>query len=267
MSSRPRRTSSALLALVVSAAALGCDEGTPTPPARRPPDVPIRNPIETLLTENPPPASRLDGTAVLVLVDASGSMGDSVLDAKGIQRPKMDIARRCVRSLVRQAEQFTKKNPEARFVLGIEEFSAREGRPPCREVVTLGPPNEGIAANFLARIIPGGGTPIGDALIEAKQKLDKSGYRRQHILLVTDGENTVGYAPADVVDVISRLPEDRRASLYFVAFDIAAAQFKASRDAGALVLGASNEQELQQTLDYVLTGKILAEQTAPPPGK
>ena len=44
------------------------------------------------------------------------------------------------------------------------------------------------------------------------------------------------------------------------AFDIAAEKFNSVRDAGGLVLGASNESELKSTLDYVLTGKILAEQ-------
>src|SRR6185503_10057327 len=123
------------------------------------------------------------------------------------------------------------------------------------------------AATQLSKVWPTGGTPIGDAVMEAKLKLDRSGYRRNHILVITDGQNTSGYAPADVVNVITRLSEERRASLYFVAFDVAAEYFKSTREAGALVLGASNERELQQTLDYVLTGKILAEQTGPPPEK
>ncbi len=36
---------------------------------------------------------------------------------------------------------------------------------------------------------------------------------------------------------------------------------------GGLVLGASNEQELRQTLDYVLTGRILVEQPMSPKGQ
>jgi len=36
------------------------------------------------------------------------------------------------------------------------------------------------------------------------------------------------------------------------------------RDNGGLVLSAANAQELNQTLDYVLTGKILVEQPAAP---
>jgi hypothetical protein len=63
------------------------------------------------------------------------------------------------------------------------------------------------------------------------------------------------------------LPDENRASIYFIAFDIAAAKFEAVRNAGGLVLAASNETELQQTLDYVLTGKILAEQPQVTPAK
>jgi Mg-chelatase subunit ChlD len=267
--SLPRRTSSAirraLVLLTLAAAAQGCEEERPAPPVARqqPADAPPRNPIEEILTSDPPVERRLEGTAVMVLVDSSGSMADSVLDAKGEPRPKITIARRCVLSLVRQAEQFAKKNTAVPVQLGILEFSSREHEPSSRQVLPLGAPNEGIAHNFLARIVPKGGTPIGDAIIEAKKQLDQSGLRRLHILVVTDGENTHGYSPADVAAVLNRLPEDRRAALYFIAFDINAAQFKATRDAGALVLGAANERELQQTLDYVLSGKILVEQPAP----
>jgi hypothetical protein len=47
--------------------------------------------------------------------------------------------------------------------------------------------------------------------------------------------------------------------VYFVAFDIAASRFAPVRDAGGLVLPAANAAELNQTLDALLTGKILVE--------
>jgi hypothetical protein len=77
---------------------------------------------------------------------------------------------------------------------------------------------------------------------------------------VTDGENTDGYRPADVMTALARRPESERPSVYFVAFDIAAARFEAVKNAGGLVLAAANAQELTSTLDYLLTGKILVEQ-------
>lgn len=67
-----------------------------------------------------------------------------------------------------------------------------------------------------------------------------------------------------MVDFLSRQDEAHRTSVYFVAFDVAAEKFNAVRDAGGLVLAAADATQLAQTLDYVLTGKILAEQPAVP---
>jgi hypothetical protein len=58
---------------------------------------------------------------------------------------------------------------------------------------------------------------------------------------------------------LARRPEQERPSVYFVAFDIAASRFDAVREAGGLVLGAANAEELDKTLGALLTGKILVE--------
>jgi hypothetical protein len=63
-----------------------------------------------------------------------------------------------------------------------------------------------------------------------------------------------------VTRIIAGKSDTARAAVYFVAFDIAASRFNSVRDAGGLVLAASNETDLKGTLDYVLSGKILAEQ-------
>jgi Mg-chelatase subunit ChlD len=104
-----------------------------------------------------------------------------------------------------------------------------------------------------------GGTPIGDAMVAAKRALDSSGLTRRHLLVVTDGENTDGYKPADVMAALARRPEQERPSIYFVAFDIEASRFSAVRDGGGLVLAAGNATELDTTLNSLLTGKILVE--------
>lgn len=53
-------------------------------------------------------------------------------------------------------------------------------------------------------------------------------------------------------------------AIYFIAFDVAAHQFDAIRDAGGMVLAAAGARDLQQALDYLLAGKILAEQPEAP---
>lgn len=207
---------------------------------------------------------RKDGVAAIILVDVSGSMAEKVTDAGGGRSPKIEIARRAVQKLVTQTATFAKAHPDQNVQLGIYEFSSRNGQPPCREVVALGAPDPDRVSTRLATMKPEGGTPIGDAIVDVKHKLDSAGLRRTHILVVTDGENNKGYAPSDVVAAMGRLPDASRASVYFVAFDVAAETFKPVRDAGAMVMPAANEAELQGTLDFVLTGKILVEEPTAP---
>jgi Mg-chelatase subunit ChlD len=226
----------------------------------------VRNPIEQMIR---PPANvaRRDGIAVALLMDTSGSMDEKVRDQNGQSVPKIQIARRSTMNLLRQIDHFAQSHKDRSILVGVYEFSARDHRPLCRQVVPLGPLNLPAAESRVQAMYPGGGTPIGDSIITAKRDLDLTGLSHRHILVVTDGENNQGYSPGDVAEVLSRQPDEDRASLYFIAFDVAAEKFKAVRDAGGLVLPAADERELQQTLDYVLTGKILVEQPEIPKAK
>jgi hypothetical protein len=263
-----RRQSNGLLflALVVAviAAARSCD---PNPPGlvsvSTPVSTPVTNPIEDAL--RPVSATqRREGIVAAILIDTSGSMAKRVRDADGSLRPKIEIAQRAALDLVSQFNSYGREHAAQTIFFGIYEFSDRGGRF-CREVVKLGPSSQSdpsAVRSAVLRMRPEGDTPIGDAIITAKRDVDATGISKRHILVITDGENNKGYSPEDVVRIITSQPEDDRASAYFVAFDIAAAKFNSVRDAGGLVLGASNETELKSTLDYVLTGKILAEQPA-----
>jgi hypothetical protein len=110
----------------------------------------------------------------------------------------------------------------------------------------------------------GKGTPIGEAMVLAKQDLDRSGFAQRHILLVTDGDNTQGRDPVQVARAMSLLPPYEQAGIHFIAFDAAASKFNGIREAGGTVLGASNAAELDQSLDFILDRKILLEMPEPP---
>lgn len=238
----------------------------PPPPVARALDVnnePLVNPVDAAL-QLPGDVQQHDGVGAAILIDVSGSMAENVKGADGNSVAKIDVARRAVLKLIGQTATFAKVHADQNVQLGIYEFSARDRQPSCRQVVALSSPDPDRAATLVQAMRPDGATPIGDAIIDVKRKLDASGLRRMHILVVTDGENNRGYTPAEVVAAIGRLPESYRASVYFVAFDVAAEKFNTVRDAGGLVLPATNEAELQQTLDYILTGKILAEQPPAP---
>jgi len=238
----------------------GVPAGVPAPE----PSVPPVNPLERLLRP-PDNVVRREGIGVVLLVDTTGSMTERVPDERGGHAAKIEIARRCALNLLRQCDAFARANPDRVVRVGVSEFSYRsDDRELCRVVIPLGPLDLEAASRAVGKMSAEGGTPIGTAIITAKKILDASGLTRLHILVVTDGENNVGYEPADVLNAMSLLPAENRAAVYFIAFDVAAAKFAKVREAGGLVLAATSGKELQQTLDYVLTGKILVEQSEAP---
>jgi hypothetical protein len=214
--------------------------------------------IEDQLTPRTTPPPR-DGVAAAIVIDVSGSMEDDVRGEDGREVEKIEVARRAARDLVDQFAKYAEAHPGEPVLLGIYEFSRRRGEPDCRPVIPMGPPDRASAASAIARLEADGGTPIGQAMITAKQALDATGLTRRHLLLVTDGENTDGYRPERVAAAIGKRPDAERPSMYFVAFDIEESRFAALRDAGGLVLPAANARELNNTLDVLLSGKILVE--------
>jgi len=97
-------------------------------------------------------------------------------------------------------------------------------------------------------------------MIEAKRELDATALSRRHVLVVSDGMNNRGYSPGAVALAMAEQPETSRTGVYFIAFDVDASVFNPVKDAGGLVLTASSETDLNQMIDFILTGKILAEQ-------
>ena len=198
-----------------------------------------------------------EGIAAIVLMDVSASMNEAIAaDTSG--RRKIDVARDAALALIRQFDSYARAHPGEIVEVGLMEFS---DRPPAsaREVIALSAADPARAEAALAAMRANGGTPIGEALVAGKRALDASGLSRRHLLVVTDGENTNGSRPGDVMQALAQRPDAERPSVYFVAFDIAASRFSSVRDAGALVLPAANAAELNQTLDSLLTGKILVE--------
>lgn len=199
-----------------------------------------------------------DGIAVTILVDTSGSMTESVPDAGGQRAEKMAIARRSIQKVVRQVAEFKKEQGDRPVLLGLYEFSGSvPGK--CRPVLELAPPDESAARAALDKMAPRGATPIGEAIIRAKQDLNRANLSRKHILVVTDGANTDGHTPQDVVAAVAKLPDDDRPAVYFIAFDVNASVFARAKEHGAVVLPAANEAELQKALDELVGERILLE--------
>jgi Mg-chelatase subunit ChlD len=205
-----------------------------------------------------PPAGTTwkDGLAAVVLVDVSGSMHDRI---KGERRRKIEAAQAAAIDLVGAFARYAKAHPETPVLVGLHEFSARAGSPSAREVIPLGAPDPLTAADRIRAMKTGGGTPIGDSMAIARVALDRSGLKRRHLLVVTDGENTDGRDPAVVASILEKQADDVRASLYFVAFDVDADAFAGVKNAGALLLSARSGAELAATFDELLSDRILVE--------
>ena len=246
------------LGLLLTAAA--CREESPAqPPLHAPPAVEPTTRAERKLDAALAPATPFEerpGLAAVVLIDVSGSMEQRI---RGERTQKIEVARRSALDLVDQFVRYAADHPKETVQLSVAEFSARDGQDDVRVVIPMGAPDLERARTAIAAMRADGGTPIGSAVIHAKRALDATGLARRHLLVVTDGENTTGEDPEDVVAAIGRRPELERPSVYFVAFDVDASRFDDVRSAGGLVLAAGSGKALGETLDSLLRGRILIE--------
>ena len=210
-------------------------------------------------------AATNDGIAVAIVYDTSGSMKQSVRDAKGKSTAKYVIANRALESIARQIEKFSTNSSQATKPIhaGLWTFDGNG----VREAIKFGPfdPERFVkwARGFSS---PGSGTPLGNALNTAAQGLTKSSFTKKHILLITDGVNTVGPEPSTVLQRLKQR-RDFAANVHFVAFDIDGKLFDPVKKLGVMVAEASDEKQLNTQLDYILTQKILLEDEEPQPTK
>jgi Mg-chelatase subunit ChlD len=210
----------------------------------------------------PPAAHHLDlpkaeprpGTAVVILVDTSGSMAQPVPDAKGKPRPKNEIAREALNGIVGYTAGWKKGHANAHLELAIFNFSSR-----VNPVLPMGEFDAAKAEAALGKIpAPNGGTAIGLAIEEGYKALYHSGCARKFIVCVTDGENTAGPGP----DVVARRLHDQtqgEVQLNFVAFDTRASQFKFLAPLNGHVVEAADGGKLQAELTTIYEKRILAE--------
>jgi hypothetical protein len=255
----PRRVVTLVALLGLVAAAAGCGDATSPPGPRSGPTMSGQPGGHYI---NLPAAEPRPGTAVVILVDTSGSMAQPVSgsmaqpvpDAKGEQRPKNQIAAEALKGIVDYTGRWKKDHANSHLQLGIYNFSSR-----VNEVLPMGEFDAKKAEAALGRIPPpNGGTAIGLALEEGYKALYRSGCTRKFIVCVTDGENTSGPGP----DVVARQLHARTqggVQLNFVAFDTKASQFKFLNDVNGHVVEAADGGKLQAELTQIYEKRILAE--------
>ncbi len=210
-------------------------------------------------------AAEEDGVALALIYDTSGSMKETVPDRSGQSASKYFIANRALQAVARQIQSFatnTATGTPRKIYTGLFTFQGAQ----VREPIKFGPFDAAVLTDWAERFSnPNGSTPLGNALATASQAVLKSPLSRKHVLIITDGINTVGPDPAKVLPRLKERATQSGAALgvHFVAFDVDAKVFEPVKKLGATVVAAADETQLNAQLQYILQQKILLEEEEP----
>jgi hypothetical protein len=193
---------------------------------------------------------------VVILVDTSGSMKDP--PANHGPRPKYQMANEALEEILRQTAEWANKHPDKPLNLSIANFASK-----VHPVLGMGRFDEATAQKAVKSIPhPEGGTAIGLALKDGWATLKPVGCERQYILCITDGENTEGAHPSQVVPEIVKdnKASERKLEIHFIAFDVNKNLFGFLKpEDGGYVVEASNQDELKAELKRIFEKRILTE--------
>ena len=213
----------------------------------------------------PPPAA--PDVALAVVYDTSGSMRAPIKAADGRLVPKNIIAQRAFGLVIDRLERFTR--PAAAFVtdsippvkrldLSITVFDGSR----AVTAVRMAPLDPAATRKWLAALpAPDSGTPLGDAMTLAAKSLLATPAASKHLLVLTDGENTLGSTPLAALTALQKQTQTQNQTVFvhILALDIPPAVFASLQKAGATLIGAADEKQLQSQLDFILETQILVE--------
>ena len=205
-----------------------------------------------VITANPHIGADQNTIALYIVMDGSGSMADSVADGNSTN-PKWVIANNAVIKLGNILDAYLKSNPSKKILTGIVLFKNAR--------ITVS--DFGVVTNNVTGIYqkwvngysdPNGGTPIGTAITAAASCFANDNVKSKHIMVLTDGENNIGYGPYTAVTKLNN-----SASVHFIAFDVNSAVFNDVKKLGCIVANASNATELQKRVNTIVKNEILLE--------
>ena len=206
-----------------------------------------------------------EGIALAIVYDTSGSMAEGVPAGGGKSAPKYVIANKALSAITDRISQFAKSAPDGaprKIEVGLFVFQGSG----ARAAVQYGPFDAAAIQEWVRTFSkPGGATPLGNSIKSASKSVIDSNLSHKHIVIITDGMNTSGPKPEEVVPGIKleARKKNGEVSFHFVAFDVDAKVFDPVKKLGATVLGASNEQQLRSQLEFIFVKKILLEDEEP----
>lgn len=236
-----------LLALFVISRFEGCGD------ARREPDV--------QRGQSSPRASRVElpqreprlCTAVVILLDTSGSMAQTVRDRAGKTRQKQVIAREALGGIIDHTEEWAQKHPDVKLDVGILQFSSD-----VSILLPLAPFNAQKAKEALRDVRASSGTAIGRALEAGYKALYATGCTRKHIVCITDGENSSGPSPEAIARLYHEATEGA-VPIHMVAFDTSSKKFRFLKNVNGDVVEAADGAQLEERLGEIYDQRIFAE--------
>jgi hypothetical protein len=199
-----------------------------------------------------------EGISLAIVYDTSGSMIEPVAAKGGGTAPKHVIANRALEAVVDKIQKFTRNSAGKPRKIETGLFVFRNGG--GAEAVKYGA-FDGQALKTFAKTFkdPTGNTPLGNALDAASKVVLKSPLSQKHVLIITDGMNTSGPKPEEVMSRLNKETQGTPVSFYFVAFDVNASVFAPVKQLGAMVVSAADEKQLNAQLEVILAEKILLE--------
>lgn len=204
-----------------------------------------------------PQADQKPGTAIVLLVDTSGSMKAQVDDGSGNKQPKYEIAAKVMQQIADTTESYLEKNPVVHLEFGIFSFSSSVSE--CLKIGKF--ERQATQAGIGCVPPPNGGTAIGRAVVEGFKALHSTGCVRKYLVCVTDGENTSGPDPALIARQLFQQTQGD-VEIHFVAFDVSSSKFRFLSDVNGFVVEAADGQQLSQRMNEIYEKRILAEAPA-----
>jgi Mg-chelatase subunit ChlD len=199
--------------------------------------------------------------ALAVVYDTSGSMRGTVRTASGRLEAKHIVAKRAFGAVIERLEQYTAPGADKtakELDLAIVVFDG--SRP--REAIPMAPLYGDIVRRWLETLPqPDSSTPLGDAMAMAGRALVSTPAASKHLLVLTDGINTTGATPLAALTALQaqNQRQDQPIFVHVLALDIPPAVFSSLQKAGATLIGASDEKQLQSQLDFIFETQILVE--------
>ena len=204
-----------------------------------------------------------EGISIVIVVDVSGSMADKSSDSA---TPKAVQAVVALKSVVDFIDDIHKKQPDLLMNVAVLKFS--NGVDTVFSFNKINDTSIG-KLKYLCQIdnfMPDSGTAIGRALINGSEILAQSGTIINSLIVISDGENTNGPDPAEVLTGIYSNNNNKCTSdmeiytnnqlVSIIGFDTDSSVFSSFSNFGARVISAKNSSELEKSLKDILVADI-----------